>query len=50
LLQDVESLGEGGNLLGELFHFRPLSDKLVLNDLQLVDSLLLGDLETLGRF
>jgi hypothetical protein len=36
--------------MGELFHFRLLSDKLILNDLQLVDSLLLGDLETLGRF
>jgi hypothetical protein len=29
---------------------RLLSDKLILNDLQLVDSLLLGDLESFGRF
>jgi hypothetical protein len=42
LLQGVKSLGQCRDLLGKLFGLCLLRDKLISNDLQLVDGLLLS--------
>jgi hypothetical protein len=49
LLQGSKLLGHRGDLLGQPLCLRLLSGELVLNDLQVVDSLLLCHLETLQQ-